>query len=289
MFYKSNVLTLVESWPAEHELLASAFKRAFAIVTDAAEASNHVYWSPKFTASSLAAFNELGAVTLDHMRALGSEGPAEVSRLPGFFLAFDDTSSDAQLMVKALHILLSTPSAREGWLEQLASPAFTSDGLLLSTPTADFAFTWAKRVNRANLRLLWGAVKAEVEAFVVPEGMNPSETRWDPGVFNLSHPRVRSMLARMAFIQKCDDQTMFDELSFFDPFPRLDHESDFFNYNFSPNALARYFRASNFEAFETECAKRGIDDALVMALVPGWLGSAAEFFVAAQTLTADAS
>lgn len=284
MFHQSNFLTLVESWPTEHEFLTSAFRRAFAGISEVTATSQYAYMVPALAAAGSKVYDDLALNILVHIESLGSSGPAEVAHLPGFFLAFDDFSARAARMNEALHVVLSTPASRQQWISQLSVGAPVSEEFSFSTPASAFALTWAKKIDSALLPPLWGAVKTEVASFVVPGGVDPHQTRWAQSVLNLKNADVRTLLSRAFFNDTEVGQALADELSFLDPFPLLE-----LKFSFSPNALARYFQASDPWAFRDECAKYRIDDPLVEALVPHWPGSAMEFFVAAQTLTADAS
>lgn len=289
MFHESNFLTLVESWPAEHEVLASAFRRAFAGLTEASEASDHVYSTPAFSAVSTMIYNDLAATILDHTRGLDPAGLAEVASLPGFLLAFDDFAAHVHLMPKALHIMLSSPAAREECFSQLRAASFLVGGFSRSTPATAFTINWVVKLNKAHLPRLWPVVKAEIESFVPADSADSSTTRPTPGSFDLSNPDMLSFLSSLFFTDDAAGRALFDELSFFNPFPKLTDDTAFTKFTFSPNAVARYFQASNPRAFASKCVKFGIDDALVAAMLPGWAGSAMEFFVAAQTLAAERS
>ena len=213
----------------------------------------------------------------------------ELVKAPGFFALLGNNRHFEQVVYSLLRI----PAARDVFIETYISErdfSITAPELIFTPETAVYAWRHALEAHTATQ--LWHA--SEFGRDILTQVGPVDTTGMGAGDEICDRVNQARSFALGIVTTKGLSQELKDQISFRCPADAFENPMDGFTAlpilcpgEYSFNAAARYYAASNREQFSQDILDYGADPAAVACLVDSWTGNTASLLEAAKALSAD--
>lgn len=221
--------------------------------------------------------------------------PAPYSKLvdlvkaPGFFALLGNN----QHFEHVIYTLLRIPATRDVFIEVYTAErdfSITAPELIFTPETA--AATWRYSLDSHTAALLWHASEFGRTVFTEADPVGTAGmVAGDEFCERVTRARkfALNIVGTRGLSQEIRDQASFlcPSDAFQSPLDPLTALPELRPGEYSFEAAARYYAASNREKFDQDVLDRGVDPAVVACLLDSWRGNTASLLEAAKTLSAE--